>query len=289
MLPAPTYQAHLLDGQKCIFITGAASGIGLATARLFSSRGWFVGLYDVSVAALEDAATQMKAPCCFESCDVADLQSVTRAVAHFAQATGGHMHCLFNCAGILRVGMMDEMDLVDQLAQVRVNLDGTVLCTHAALPHLRSTPGSVVINMSSLSASYGVPTHAVYAATKSAVCSLTESLSLEFERFNVRVCDVVVEYVKTPMITASDKHVPKTSRLLTDGQAWVSPDNVGETVWSAANARRKSELRRLHFAATSKAWFASKAVHLDNLLGLSLSPEGVRRLAMDDVTVQSRL
>ena len=82
---------------------------------------------------------------------------------------------------------------------VDVNVKGVVFGCHAALPHLRRTPGSVVVNVSSASALYGQPGLAVYSATKSAVCALTEALELEWRPHGVRVVDVLPLFVRTAM------------------------------------------------------------------------------------------
>merc|ERR1712070_1258646 len=132
-------------------------------------------------------------------------------------------------------------------------------------------------NMESLSAFYGVPTHAVYSATKSALFALTEALSLEFEELGIRVCDLFVAYVDSPMITASDEHVPKESRLLRNRQSWTAAEDVAEVAWSAANATRGSWQRLLHIPVNRKAWLMAKAGQVDAFLDLGLTASLMKR------------
>jgi NADP-dependent 3-hydroxy acid dehydrogenase YdfG len=78
---------------KTILITGAASGIGKATALLFAKKGWYVGLYDINESSLEPLARDIgEKQCCYSSMDVADKDSVKQAMAHFAGNTGGKIH-----------------------------------------------------------------------------------------------------------------------------------------------------------------------------------------------------
>merc|ERR1740121_2986011 len=152
--------------------------------------------------------------------------------------------------------MLEQMELAGQLSQVRVNFDGVIYCTRQALPMLRRTQGSLVISMASLSAIYGVPTHAVYSATKSAVFALTEALALELEQHAIRVCDVYVGYVNTPLLTSSDQHVPKETALLQSANLWTSPENVATVVYQAATG--DAHLGQLHIPVDRKSWLARK-------------------------------
>ena len=93
---------------KTVFITGAAHGIGLATARRFAAQGWFVGLYDINregLAELLDSAEFDNA--CGQYCDVTDRASIEEALAHFAGRAGGRLDLLVNNAGILSSGRFE--------------------------------------------------------------------------------------------------------------------------------------------------------------------------------------
>lgn len=242
---AQTYELSLASaGVRAIFITGAASGIGLATVKLFLTQGWFVGLYDVNTAALERVVQSLPAnsKICSATLDVVDINECNKAVAHFtSHSPGGRMDVLFNCAGLLVVGAFSTCDLSRQLAQVAVNFQGLVALTHAALPALKETAKltpsldgrSRVVNMASAAAATGVPYFAVYAATKHAVRAFTEACNIEWaeEEGSVGCVDVSVPFVHTPMVTSQQNtHLNKG---LQTPDKWLAPEAVAELVLKA--------------------------------------------------------
>ena len=143
-------------GRKAIFITGAASGMGLETARLFASEGWFVGGHDVNAAGLEALRAELGADNCLLSVlDVTDREAYRAALAAFGQATGGTLDLLFNNAGIGRGGPFVDMAWDDVMAVVNVNLVAVLSGIHLAAPLLKATPGSLCFSTSSSSAIFG--------------------------------------------------------------------------------------------------------------------------------------
>lgn len=221
--------------EKSIFITGAASGIGRATARLFAGKGWFVGGGDVDDAGLNSLTAEIgSAGCSFHVMDVTDETSVRRAVDAFASQSGGGIDVLFNCAGILAMGPHHEIPLADQKRILDVNVNGMLNAIHAAFDRLRAAPGSRIINMSSASAVYGTPELAVYSAAKFAIRGLTEALNIEFGRMGIHVCDVMAFYVKTPMILDAPVKAGSVARM----GVRLEPRDVAAVVWKAAGGRR---------------------------------------------------
>ncbi len=221
--------------RKCIFITGAGSGIGRATAELFVRNGWYAGLYDVNAEQLAALAGSLgREHCCHQPMDVTDYGSVQAAVAHFAENTGGKMHVLFNCAGILAMGHHHRIAIEMQRKIVAVNFEGILHCIHAGFELLRKTGGARIINMSSASAIYGTPELAVYSATKFAVRGLTEALNIEFEPLGITVSDVMAAYVRTPMITQASVQAVSVSRM----GIRLEPLDVARVVWKAAHGNR---------------------------------------------------
>lgn len=220
---------------KSIFITGAASGIGRATALHFAEKGWFVGLFDIDadgLVKLSDHIGQEK--CCHGVMDVTRPESVQAAVGHFSRQTGGRMDVLFNCAGILFMGPHTAIAMDDQEKTVAVNFTGVLRCIHESLDLLKQTPGAAVINMSSASAVYGSPELAVYSATKFAVRGLTEALNIELASMGIRVCDVMAPYVQTPMILNAAIQATSVRRL----GVRITPAEVAVVVWKAAHGDR---------------------------------------------------
>jgi NAD(P)-dependent dehydrogenase (short-subunit alcohol dehydrogenase family) len=250
--------------QPSILVTGAGSGIGLATARLFSEAGWFVGAFDIDEAALARHFAQRGAhECVAARLDVTDAASCAAAVALMtARAPGGEIDVLFNCAGLLAIGTFAAMPLAQQLAQVRVNVDGVVTLTHAALAALKRSKGCIV-NMASLSAVGGVPMFAVYSSTKCFVASFTEALRSELAGDGVRVCDVSAPFVSTPM-TASQSY---DAKLWSDKRDFLKPEEVAGTVWRAVHS---SSFYNEHFYVDQRTRLAFRLVWLSRLLGLGL-------------------
>ena len=139
--------------KQSIFITGAASGIGKATAKLFASKGWLVGIFDVDDKGLEALEAEIgKENCVRGRLDVTSESGWRDAVAVFGKKTDGKMNALFNCAGILRMARFEELPPGESLAQVQVNVMGPIYGIYASLPLLESTDGACIVNMSSASA-----------------------------------------------------------------------------------------------------------------------------------------
>ena len=149
-------------GRQSIFITGAASGMGRETARLFNQKGWFVGAFDVDQAGLQALQAELGAENCLAlALDVSSKSHYETAVSAFADATEGRMDILFNNAGIAMRGFFDEMPLEDQLRVVQVNLIGVMNGIYTALPLLKATPNALCFTTSSSSATMGMPLIAV--------------------------------------------------------------------------------------------------------------------------------
>lgn len=228
---------------KTIFITGAARGIGRACAERFAAEGYRVGLYDIDAGAVAETAEALVSrhgpDCCRSAvCDVRDPDSIRAAFAHFQEFAGGRLDVLLNNAGVMSVGRFEEVDPGDHQRMIAINFQGVVDVAQLGFELLRATKGARLINMSSASAIMGIPRLAVYSATKHAVRGLSEALDVEWERFDIRVCDVMPLYVETDLLhnTAT---APSTARL---GVRLV-PRDVADVVWRAANSRR----RRVHW------------------------------------------
>jgi NADP-dependent 3-hydroxy acid dehydrogenase YdfG len=212
----------------CAFITGAASGIGRATATLFAQRGWFVGLADIDDAALASLARELGADNCW-TCrlDVTQEQQWQHALAGFVEYAG-RLDLLVNNAGILISGPFTANPLARHHTLVDVNLKGVLNGCHVAKPYLLRTPGSRVINLSSASAEYGQAALATYSATKFAVRGLTEALNVEWQADGIRVMDVMPLFVRTAMVDGMD--AASVRRL----GVRLTPDDVARVVLKAA-------------------------------------------------------
>jgi len=220
---------------ESIFITGAASGIGKETAKLFAKRGWLVGIYDVDQKGLDALEAEIgKDRCVRGTLDVTSESAWRDAVAAFGRKTEGRMSALFNCAGILRMGRFEDLAPSESLKEVQVNVMGVIYGIYASLPLLEKTERACIVNMSSASAIYGTPELAVYSATKFAVRALTEALDLEFRKKNIRVADIMPSYVATPMVS---NQTYRAKSLKTMGVK-LKPEHIAMHVWHAVNGKK---------------------------------------------------
>ena len=215
---------------KRILITGAASGIGLATARRFHEKGWRVGLTDVNETALAKLARELN-DSWYRRLDVTDPIACEHACRDFAE--DGDIDVLFNCAGILRMGRFESITAEQHKQIIDINVTGLINMSLAAHPFLQESKAAAVINMSSASALYGVPHLASYSASKFAVRSLTESLNIEWGRQGIRVVDIMPPFVKTPMVEDASFRAPVVDRMGVN----LGADDVAAKVWQAANEK----------------------------------------------------
>ncbi len=238
------------ETRKSIFITGAASGIGRATAVLFAERGWYVSVVDVNEEGLNSLSAELGSDNCFAHVlDVTDRTAFRQVLDKFGENTSGRLDLLFNNAGIGVFGSFDEIPFEEHMAVIQVNLIGVVNGIYTALSMLKATENSLCFTTSSSAATYGSPGLAIYAATKHAVKGLTEALSVEFSRFGVRVADVLPLIIHTaiwddsPMYAAGQlvqrdrDWIRETSA--TEGMArLLPPSKVAEAVWDAYSSDR---------------------------------------------------
>ncbi len=218
-----------------VFITGAAHGIGAATARLFAERRWKVVLFDRDGEALDELAQSLGNACLLaHRGDVTRPDDLAAAFSDVALKNGGRLNVLVNNAGIIQVGDFGAQPLEAYQQVVAVNLMGVIHTTWHALPLLKQTPGSAIVNISSASAIFGNPELSVYAATKAAVKSLTEGWAIALEPCAIRVADVLPIYVRTRMVS---DHLEEFARL-SERDVRLAPDEVAEYVWRAAHGKR---------------------------------------------------
>ncbi|WP_421736806.1 SDR family oxidoreductase [Caulobacter sp.] len=227
------------NGRKSIFITGAASGIGLASAKRFAAAGWFVGLSDIDAVGLKAALTAIGPDNgATYKLDVRDREAWDNALGAFAKLTGGKLDVLLNNAGIARFGALEELSEADCDLQVDINIKGVINGARAGLPTLKAAGGRL-INVASCAGLYGSPKLAVYSATKFAVRGLSEALDVEYAAHGVSVACVMPWFIETPILNAGAQGSNESmADALKKGGLEVYPvEDAAEVVFRAATGK----------------------------------------------------
>ncbi|WP_425228054.1 SDR family oxidoreductase [Sphingomonas sp.] len=242
---------------KAIFITGGASGIGRATAKLFASRGWRVGVADVNERGLSETIAELGGGMAQRyTLDVRDRDGWVAALDAFTQTSGGRLDVLFNNAGIGSGGPLAETDFAEIDRVVAINLTGVLNGARIGHAYLRRTPGSCLLNTASASAIYGSAGLAPYSATKFGVRALTEALDGEWHGDGIRVRDLVPGFIETPLLDglagASNRSIREA--VVERGLELTGVDTVAEAAWAAVHGDRVHTYvgptaRRMAFAA----------------------------------------
>jgi NAD(P)-dependent dehydrogenase (short-subunit alcohol dehydrogenase family) len=218
-----------------VFITGAAAGIGRATALTFARHGYRVGAYDIDLDGLEvlrDEIAAFGGDVVTGELDVTDADQWSARLHEFTAGTGT-LDILVNNAGVLTTGAFADVPLAVHRQMVDINFTGALAGLHAAFPYLRDTPRAQVVNMCSASALYGQPELATYSATKFALRALTEALELEWRRYGIRVLAMWPLFVKTAMTDNVETGSTKSLGIN------LTPDDVAAAVYSATHRRRR--------------------------------------------------
>lgn len=185
---------------KIVIVTGAASGIGRATALRLAREGAQVACMDVDMTQLEHTRELIQREnlnAIALSCDVSQEAAVASAFSQVLTRLG-KLDVLCNIAGILRSDRTHELSLEHWNRILAVNLTGTFLMCRAAIPHLLQTRGAIV-NMASAAALGGHPWMAAYSASKGGILAMTRSIALEYVKQGLRVNCICPGGVKTPI------------------------------------------------------------------------------------------
>ncbi len=229
------------SGQKSIFITGGASGLGREVARYFAGKGWFVGIADINDTGMaETAALLPEGQSSVHKLDVTDRANWTSAVADFGEITGGTMNVLFNNAGIGEGGPIEEMTDEDIDLMIAINFTGCISGTRACFEMLKNTADSCVLYTASAAGIYGVADLSVYSATKFAVRGLAESHDLEFNKYGIKSRSLMPGFVDTNIISDVVEGTNQTGKeRLEESGVLVSPVSIiGPAAWEAVHGKK---------------------------------------------------
>ncbi|TYL97083.1 SDR family oxidoreductase [Bradyrhizobium rifense] len=186
--------------QKVALVTGAARGIGLATARKLLAEGWRVALLDIEGELLGRAVAEIdqhEATLAI-TCDVSDAAAVGAAMAA-VMSRFGRLDALVNNAGVAMFAPVLETSDADWNRIMAVNLTGPFLCTKAAAPLMREQGGGAIVNITSISAVRASTLRSAYGTSKAGLAHLTKQLAVELASLNIRVNAVAPGPVDTAM------------------------------------------------------------------------------------------
>ncbi len=188
-----------LTGKRAV-VTGAASGIGFAIAKLFASQGASVVLIDLDLERLNTAVAAIRekagAAVSAVASDVSSEESVQRAFAEI----GGPIDILVNCAGLAHVGTLQSTSLNDFERVFAVNVRGTYLCMREAIGTMLAAGHGTILNMASIAATAGLSERFAYSMTKGAVLSMTLSVAKDYIAQGIRCNCISPARVHTPFV-----------------------------------------------------------------------------------------
>lgn len=214
-----------------VLITGASSGIGLATAELLSRSASRLFLVGRDPTRLQAVAARLQATPL--SADVADSSSVERLAA-IVRTQAGRLDVLVNCAGQLEVGPAEQLGLAAAERLMRVNFLGAVATIHACLPLLRRGSRPVIVNVSSIAGRLAPPYMAAYAASKFALNGYSHALRQELGPEGIHVGLVLPGPTDTPMVHGrlGGSYYP-----LPPGVPVLAPEQVARAVLAVVERR----------------------------------------------------
>ena len=236
-----------LAGKRC-FVTGAASGIGRATALAAARRGAELHLTDVDAAGLEETAAAIRAAGgrvgYTGAADVADHEAVV-AMAAAVHAAHGSMDVVMNVAGISIWGAIENLDHDHWRRAIEIDLVGPISVLEAFVPPMiEAGRGGHVVNVSSAAGLLGLPWHAPYSAAKFGLRGVSEVLRFDLRRHRIGVSLVCPGGVKTPLvgtveIVGVDNDDPEVQKLKRRFERHaVSPEHVAEKILAGIEKNR---------------------------------------------------
>lgn len=236
---------------KRAFITGAASGLGLALSEALAREGWTLGLADVNTAGLDQASEAIASlggnPLPYVL-DVSNATAFMRASASFLEHVGG-VDLVINNAGIAVGGLLEETTLAHWHDALSINLLGVVHGCHAFLPAMKEAKLGHIINVASIAAVAASPYMAAYNTAKAGILGLSETLYGECKGLGVAVSVVMPFFFKTNIASSTrGNHAAQVmTRVLVD-RSTKTADEV------AAFTLRQAGKGKLHILYPRQAW-----------------------------------
>jgi NAD(P)-dependent dehydrogenase (short-subunit alcohol dehydrogenase family) len=187
---------------KVVIVTGAAMGIGRTCAQGFAAEGGAVVIGDINEAGRNETVkliTDAGGKAAAVHCDVRKADDVKKLIATAVESYGG-VDVLFNSAGVVRYGTVEELTEEDWDFQLGINLKGSFFTCKYAIPEMRKRGGGSIVNTASVQAFASQKTVAAYAASKGGVVSFTTTVALDHAHENIRCNCIAPGSIRTPML-----------------------------------------------------------------------------------------
>jgi NAD(P)-dependent dehydrogenase (short-subunit alcohol dehydrogenase family) len=233
--------------KKIVVITGAARGIGAATARVFARNGYTVYTLDTLPEGEKVAREINKSggECSFILCDVSNEKQVAAAIATAVQKHK-RIDALVNNAGVVLVKPFEQITWEEYQRTVNINLGGIFLLCKYVLPIMKEQKHGAIVNMGSVSGHVGQIDHVMYGATKGAIIAMTRALAWEVAAFNIRVNSISPGSVDTPMLRSDIDIESKRTGLPFEQvkrereaeqafKRWADPAEIAEPIFFLAS------------------------------------------------------
>ncbi len=224
---------------KVAFVTGAASGIGRATAVAFATEGARVAILDLTENALSETADAVRnagAQVLTIACDVSKPKQVEAAIRQVIE-TFGRLDIAFNNAGVEnKAAPVAEIGLDEWDRILDINLRGTFVCMKHELAQMVRQGSGVIVNTSSGAGVRGVAGGASYAASKHAIIGLTKSAALDYAKQNIRVNAILPGNIETPMMDRfTNGDIQKAIDLEPVGRLGKPEEIADAVLWMSAD------------------------------------------------------
>lgn len=221
---------------RVVLVTGAAKGIGAATARRFAAEGARVFCADLDEAGGHAIAAELGGDAAFHAVDVADLASV-EAMTETCVARFGRLDVVVNNAGIGMFGKAPDLDPDWWRKILAVDLDSVYYGCRAAIPRLRRSGGGAIVNTASISGLFGDYGLLAYNAAKGGVVNLTRALAIDHAHEGIRVNAVCPGPIETPLAQGLIAHPivgPEYARVIPMGRAGRADEVAGAIAYLAS-------------------------------------------------------
>ena len=239
-----------------IFITGASSGFGEATARLFAKKGWPLILLarrkERLLALKEELSNQVEVITL--TCDVRDEKSVNKAISKLDDTVLDNIGILVNNAGLaLGKGPIDQGITEDWERMIDTNIKGLLYVTKAIVPSFKRNKKGHIINIASIAGKEVYPGGNVYCATKHAVDALSRAMRIDLVSHGIKVSNLAPGAAETEFSIVRFKGDTQTADHVYDGYDPLIADDIAETVWFLSSRPAHVNINDITIMATAQA------------------------------------